>query len=466
MRPRTLAVLALVVAGLAAFVLLYERELPSSDERRQLEKRVFDVEASAISRLEIERDGARVVLEREPSAPEEDGAPLATPAAWRLIEPLAARADRALADRLASDLAGLEQSRRLEGATRGEVGLEPPRGVVRWRSDAAEGSVEVGGEVPASSTMVVAVSGLDDPVVVGDGLVEALERAPGDWRAKELIAAGRDEIERVRLVPRDGEEVVLSRRGERFVVERPLADAADADRVDPLLGELAGLRAERFLDAPLGEPEAAALAAGPGRIELAVAGRTEPLVIDVGGELESPGTRALRVDGQAVAARVHLEEALARTAEQWRSPAWSQLDSWRVERIRIEDGEGTIELVRDAGDWKSEGRALPYAEAADLLHAITAARAERVRPDPDGRAGALERPELTVVLTAAEGAEETLTASLAGEDGTVTARASGRDVALELSTGTWSDLESRIAALRAAVAASAAPASEAVGGAE
>ena len=44
MRPRTLLVLAAVVAALAAWVFFHERELPSSDERRRLARRVFRLE--------------------------------------------------------------------------------------------------------------------------------------------------------------------------------------------------------------------------------------------------------------------------------------------------------------------------------------------------------------------------------------------------------------------------------------
>ena len=156
MRPRTLLVLAAVVAALAAWVLLHERELPSSDERRRLARRVFRLEPDQVSALTIEWRGRTVRLERE-AAGVEDAAPAA--GGWRLVEPFAGRADGALVERLVGDLAGLEIVRRLEGAKRAEVGLEPPRGRLTFRGVGGEGTLELGGEVPASPNVVVAVAG-------------------------------------------------------------------------------------------------------------------------------------------------------------------------------------------------------------------------------------------------------------------------------------------------------------------
>ncbi|KAB2960110.1 MAG: class I SAM-dependent methyltransferase, partial [Thermoanaerobaculia bacterium] len=64
MKPRTLAVLAAVVASLGAWVWFWEREQPSSEERRRLERRVFRLEADQITALTVEWKGRTVRLER------------------------------------------------------------------------------------------------------------------------------------------------------------------------------------------------------------------------------------------------------------------------------------------------------------------------------------------------------------------------------------------------------------------
>ena len=64
MRPRTLLVLAVLVAGLGAFIWFYERNLPSTEERRELQARVLSLEVEEVQAIALEGGGHRVRLER------------------------------------------------------------------------------------------------------------------------------------------------------------------------------------------------------------------------------------------------------------------------------------------------------------------------------------------------------------------------------------------------------------------
>jgi len=444
-------VLAVLVAGLAAFIAFYERDLPGSDQRRDLDKRVIrDLKADDVVALEIDWNGKKARLERD-AAPATKTAPgaataLAPARDWRLVEPLTGRADRTLADRLANDLAGLTTERRLEGAERKDLGLEPPRGSVKWKTASGEGTLEIGGEIPASSDLVVAVRGAPAPALVGKSLVTDIDRAPGDWRAKEVLAEGREKIERIRVVPPGGaEETVLARKGEKFSVEKPFSDVADPQEVDPLLSQLTGLRVASFLDAPL--PEAAEKGlAGAGRIELSLAGRTDPFVIEVGAEVAPGGNRYMRANGQSFEAKTELADAVTRPAAQWRSKSWTSFDTWKVERIRIEDAQGKLELARSSGDWLRDGIKIPYTDVGDLLYAITSARADSVDAGA-AAAQAPKAPRLTIVFSDAQGAEETLTlGEKAGEH--TPARVSGRAVVLELPSKAADEVITKVKGIR------------------
>ncbi|GMU66248.1 MAG: hypothetical protein AMXMBFR36_25220 [Acidobacteriota bacterium] len=457
MKPRTVAILAAVVAALAAFVLFVERELPSTDERRERAGRALALEPDEVTALALEWDGREVRFER--AAKVEGEAALAA-RDWRLVAPISGRADAARIDQLLSSLSSLEVERELEGASRAEIGLEPPRGQVRWTAAGREGSLEVGGEVPASSNVVVAVAGRAEAVVVPRAFTAELERAAADWRARDVLGVERGEIERIRLLPAGGDEIELARRGEAFAVERPFADAADRDAIDPLLAEITGLAAERFVEAPVSADVEAALAAGPGAVELALAGRSEPLLVTLGAET-SPGTgeRWARAEGLTFATRTRLADSLAAPAADWRSKSWTGFESWRIERIRIADGEGELELVREAGEWKRDGEVVPYGEASDLLFAITSARAASVVPPEAAARYPVTKPALTVVVGDAQGGEETLTLHGGGDAGeTVAARVSGRAVVLLLPASAAAELGAKIAAVRAAAAPEATPA--------
>lgn len=452
MKPRTVAILAVVVAMLAAFVFFFERELPSTDERRERSGKALALEPEEVTALTLEWEGREVRFERTTKG---EGEAPPTARDWRLAAPITGRADGGRIDQFLSGLASLEVERELEGTARADVGLEPPRGRVRWSAGGTEGSLEVGGEVPASSNVVIAVAGRAEPVVVARSFASDLGRAAADWRARDVLGLDRGAIERVRLLPVGGEEIALARRGESFAVERPYADAADRDAVDPLLGELTGLEAARYAEAPVPAETEAALAGGPGAVELTLAGRTEPLLVALGAETApGSGERWVRAEGLTFATRTRLAESLEKPAPEWRSKSWTGFESWRIERIRIEDSEGKLDLLREAGEWKRDGEVVPYGEASDLLFAITSARATTVVPPEEAGRYPAARPALTIVVGDAQGGEETLTLHAPTGDG-VPARVSGRDAVLLLPAPVAEELESKIDAVRAAAAAEA-----------
>ncbi len=438
MRPRTVVLLALVVAALAAYALFVDRDQPSTDERRERAGRLVPLAPDEVTRLAITWQGAEVRLERADAAGE-----------WRLLAPVAGRADRTRIERLLANLSGLTVERSLAGAVPAEVGLAPPRGRVEWSGGDADGWVDVGGAVPASSNVVVAAAGREAPAVVAAGFVADLEVPPGEWRSRDVLGLTRDRIDRLRLLPRGGEAIELTRRGEGFVVAAPFADTADRDRVDPLLSELTALRAERFVEAPLPDEVAAALAAGPGSVEFEAAGEAAPRRLEVGAEAGA-GERWMRLDGKVFLARSALATSFEGASEQWRSPRWSGFEAWQVERIRLTEAVGELTLVREGGDWKSAGEVLSYTDVGDLLHELTSLRAVRVLPPAEAAALPVAAPELTVSLADAAGGEEILTLHAPAAGATRVARVSGRDVALLLPVEAVAALRARIAALREA----------------
>ncbi|HEX6202880.1 MAG TPA: DUF4340 domain-containing protein, partial [Thermoanaerobaculia bacterium] len=271
MRPRSLLVLLVVVVALGAFIWLYERDLPGSEEREAQAKRLIPgLEADEVTAFEVAHGDERVRIERAEAAGEpgeaadgdegtdgEDAAP-AAPAEWRLAAPerfAGARADRVAADGLISALAALEHSRTLEDFDREALGLDAPRARLTIERRGGEPiALAVGADVPASTEMVLLREDTGEAHLVDRAILQDMTRAAGDWRSREVVAAGREDVERITLSGGEGGRVVLARGEGGFRIARPLDDVADPEAVDQLLGALAGLSAERFVDAPDASP--------------------------------------------------------------------------------------------------------------------------------------------------------------------------------------------------------------------
>lgn len=463
MRPKTLAVLAVLVGALLALIYFAEDKVASTDERAAAAKRLVDAKPEELLALEFDWQGQRVRFEREPAAAQASGepAPLSAggppaPGPWRIVAPIARPADDAAVGRLASTLTALEAIRDLDGAERRDVGLEPPRGSISWKSAKGEGRLEIGGAVPASSTVVVAAGGRRAPAVTSDGFLADLARPAGEWRSREVVGASRDRIQRIALTGTAGAPpVVLAASGETLQLESPAVDRVDRDLADRLFSDLAGLRMETFVDPPLSAEAERALASSAGRIELTLAGGAAPLVIEVGGETAA-GKRLLRAGGQAFESASPLAATLSRPAAEWRSRNWTRFENWRIEKARVEEAAGSFELVRHEGEWLRDGQKIPFTAASDLLFALTSAKAESLVEGPLPTASPL--PRLSFTLSDADGNEERLTLMPTEAGATsAAARTAGREVTLMLAQSTIDELTAKVAAVRAVAPEGAAP---------
>lgn len=484
MKPRTLLVLTVVVAALAAFVWFYERKLPTSEEAKAEEKKVLaGVKADAVREVSIVRGGTTVRIVREGKAPaeeekkegEDEESPMSSSTSeWRLTSPLQARADRSAVDGLLSSVLGLEKARTLEKVDRKEFGLAPPAALVTVVTADGKRTLEVGRELPGTDQRAVAVAGEPAVHAVSGGFWSDLTKPAGDWRSRELFAGSRDDVERVSLQT-GGNRIVLARRGDEPWLEAPIADRADRERFDELVDALTTLNATEFVDQPpaaaqlgleppqtvvevvrKGQAKPFRLVLGAPKAEPAAAPTPEPTPADSGAGAETKSsTRYARADGQLVTINASaLVESVMRPPQDWRSRGWTTFAVYDVDKIEVKDGHGALTLTRDEGDWKRGKDKIFYGTVSDFLAAVTDAKAEKLLDASTAAGLAAGSPAVTMTLTGSGGKSQTLTLWPGRVEGPAgpgaPARSSGRDVVLLMPAGLPADLAEKLAAVRKA----------------
>ncbi|HKV10745.1 MAG TPA: DUF4340 domain-containing protein, partial [Thermoanaerobaculia bacterium] len=219
MRPKTLLILLVVVLGLGAFIWFYERKLPSSEKRAELEKRVLqEVEKEDITAVTIEASKGTVRFERVEAAVKKDDKDTKdskdakdeegeseeeeeeTPAAeWKLVKPVTARADAFAVDRLLDAVISLEKTRTVDDVDPKAVGLDKPRATVRLATKDGEKVLKLGAEVPTGGALIAGVEGEKDGYVVADSILFDVDKDPGEWRDRTIFRGDREAVQRITL---------------------------------------------------------------------------------------------------------------------------------------------------------------------------------------------------------------------------------------------------------------------------
>lgn len=237
--PRAVTPIALIVLAAAAvgYAYLFDRGSVSDADRAARRREVFPAFAvGEVQRVELDRQGERVVLERASDAGED---------AWAMRSPRQEPADPAAVDALLEELNVAVRLRDVPAAE--GAGLESPRVRGAVRVGALEYRFEVGASAPMPDGASFMRLDGEGTFVVGKALTTALLRGADAYRDRVLVAYGARDTQRleVRAGRQAGEGFVLT----RFDATFRLGDGIRASReaVERIFGALAGARADSFL---------------------------------------------------------------------------------------------------------------------------------------------------------------------------------------------------------------------------
>ena len=378
MNPRNTLILALVVAALGAFVWFYEVQgAEKRSEEESARKRIFaGLKAESIDWIELRSDdGQNARLER-------------VEAGWKLVAPLAFPADRFAADGVASSLAELEADLTFDTpeplANYGLAG-EPS---VRFGSGDKSFGLRVGNTTPVGGNVYVTDADAKKVFAVASWRTNALKKTVKQLRDARVLDFDRAKLTGLVIESGDG-RIVLAKQGSVWSIIEPMSAKADADAVEGLVSDLQYLRADEFLDAP--PPEAELGLAVPWlRIELAVEGRAEPLVLRVGAERGDK--RVVRGAGEPVFEIVTSRlDSLPRklSAYRFKELAGFATDAAVSFELRFQPEEGeplTITGTSGEAGWTTAPDAMQPGKASRLVSELAELRAEEVMADALGDA--------------------------------------------------------------------------------
>ena len=395
MSKRFVLVLAVLVAALGGYVVLFERGSLTS---KQLEERKSKVLRSFLRdhvlRLTLTRSGVKLVLER---ARESDG----TLSLWRLTAPIVGAADQDAVDRLLGELEWLSPRRVLENvgdADRAQLGLDKPRFRFGYRIDDQDYEAEVGGRDVQGDNCYLALRGERTVYVVPKTLVEALDYDVGHFRAKEFLGDITSAWAARLKLTRGAEQLSLHKEGERWWVLNEPKSLADEQRVRQLVAALDGLRALRFVERA-GQAEALAdLARASERIELDVVPDThredkaaQRFVLRLGGPCKGhAGERYAQAGdkGDPVCVREEEIAQLLPPLPELRLTRLLGVEVSEIERIELATGPTKWVFKREGEKWLGEGGPAPDREAVEAwLRDLSTLRASELLPKIDKPTG-------------------------------------------------------------------------------
>lgn len=364
MSPRKLLLLTAVVFALFAFIVFFERKMPTTSERQSKGDLHWDLPEDRVVSVRLERSGSVVELVRDGDA-------------WRLTRPAPYPADSFAASDLARQLAQLKRVGGDSSEARPEdYGLAAPsaRATIVWKDPGdpqkkSTRTIEFGVDIPGTDIAAARVAGQSRVLFVPSSVAAAAKKSAADFQSKDVFRGTASDIGRLDLERGRG-HLVLAQRDGIWWMEQPLKDLADADAASRLAGDLTALRVSEFLT--------------PDKDSLATWGLSPPLyrvmVFDPKGKATTVEFGATRSDGNSVYARREgqvftvgssIVEELSREAEAFREPHLVKFDRAKASALAGTFGAERVALTRGKeGGWIAGGKAVLAGSAEDLMSAV------------------------------------------------------------------------------------------------
>lgn len=348
MKGKNLAILAVVVIAVGAYIMLVERHRPTTDEARKDSEKVFqDFDRDGVSGIVIDSEAGRVRLEKVGEH-------------WRLREPLDFAADESTVSSAIGAIENLTADRRLSAADvdPAEYGLAEPKVTITLRmNDGRESVLAIGDELPLGSNRGLQFAGGDEILVASGWFLSNFEREVDDWRSRDVIRILEDQVASIDIES-GADSIRAVRLRDHWQLVRPLEDLADADHLGSLVSDLASMRIEEFLDAEVDIDELG-LAAPEYEVTVVRSDGGEPLRLELGATREGDGGAEVacrRGDGEYFWASDRVRTRLSKAPVLWRSKKVAPFDTWDVDTLRLSGGDGSsVMLERSDGTWRFAG---------------------------------------------------------------------------------------------------------------
>ncbi len=163
-----------IVLGTGAYIYFFERETPTTEEREEKARKVFDFESEDVTKLSLRKGERLIVCEKREEK-------------WQMVEPLDVKADKGEIDRILSRLEFLQAERRLKEEkdktlNLKDFGLDSPKGETSFELDDKSFTLLLGDNCAVGGNMYVMLKDRKEVLVVRKSLFDDLDKSVDDLR--------------------------------------------------------------------------------------------------------------------------------------------------------------------------------------------------------------------------------------------------------------------------------------------
>ncbi len=238
---KTLIVFVIVLLT-GAYIYFYERKTPTTEEREEKEKKVFDFKSEEVKKISIKKDEHLIVCEKKGGT-------------WQMVKPLKVKADKSEIERILSRLEFMESQRKLkEKIELQKFGLDNPKIEVTINSKDKSLTLLLGDNCPVGGNMYAMRKNIEEILVVRKGILNDLDKEVEDFRDRQVVEIDKFKTSKL-LIERDEDILECRKEDEKWHITNPIQACGDSEKIEEILDKLNDLKIENFVSEDPAETE-------------------------------------------------------------------------------------------------------------------------------------------------------------------------------------------------------------------
>lgn len=343
MKFKTTLILLAVLAALLVLVLFILPKKPAEETAKG--PQLADLKQEEVERIVVKSGSETIGFKREGQGK------------WLISEPLQAEAESYEVERLAEDFSALRAERVVEEKAQdaARYGI-PQREILLWAKGRSEPvHFLIGNENPMDNTLYAQKKGDGRIVLLSTSIKSDLDKKLLDFRQKDIFNFETNRVQRIALRYK-GAEWQASRKGEEWVLEKPVAGLADKFKMDSVLNTLSGMRAVEFASEQKTEKELKEFGLDKPEVEAALsipaAGQNPSFLLrkkdDKVYATTSLSSKIIRVEPQVLT-------DLDKKPEDLREKGVDIFNAWEADKLKVKTAALDLAVSKDKqGLWRFE----------------------------------------------------------------------------------------------------------------
>ena len=236
-------IIFIIVLLTGAYIYFYERKTPTTEERKEKEKKIFDFKSEEVKKFSLKK-GEHLIIVCEKKDEK-----------WQMVKPLKVKANKSEIERILSRLEFLESQRKLkEKIELGKFGLDNPKIEVIINLKDKSLILLLGDNCPVGGNMYAMLKNREEILVVRKGIFNDLDKKIEDFRDRQVVEVDKFKTSKL-LIECGGEILECRKEDEKWHITNPIQARGDSEKIEEILDKLNDLKVEDFISEDPAEME-------------------------------------------------------------------------------------------------------------------------------------------------------------------------------------------------------------------